>query len=138
MTWYAAHIISYVKFKDGVQDKFPLWENVVLIEADSEDVAFIEAEHIGKSEYDDSEDPDENGDMTWDGRPAFWVYAGVRKLTVCHTTSSIAAEDGIDESVPGFTPGHGTEVSYSAMEVSTEQELEKLVNGEPVTVLYES
>ena len=133
MTWYAAHIISYVKFKDGIQDRFPLWENVVLIEADSGDKALEEAEKIGKSDYDDSDDPDNNGDMTWNERPAYWVYAGIRKLIRCAPTASTE----VDETLPTYTPGFGTEVTYSEMEVSTEEDLAKLINGDPITVLYE-
>src|SRR5215212_447535 len=100
MTWYAAHIISYVKFKEGIQDRFPLWENVVLIEADSDDKALEEAEKIGKSDYDDSDDPDNNGDMTWDERPAYWVFAGIRKLMLCTVIASTVVDKGIDNTLP--------------------------------------
>ena len=138
MIWYSASIICYVKFMDGVQDKFPIWENVVLIEANSEDEAFAEAERIGKSNYDDSENHDDKGDMTYDERPAYWVFAGVRKVSICHVIASVVAEDGIDEKTPCYRLGYGTEVSYSEMEVRTEEDLRKLVDGEPVAVLYES
>ncbi len=133
MAWYAAHIVSYVKFKDAIQDRFPLWENIVLISAESVDAAYEEAEKIGKESYDDTEDPDNSGDMTWDGRPAYWVFAGVRKLAVC--TADV--NDEITETDPQFRPTHGTEVTYLEMEVSTQEELAKLVDGASVIIRYD-
>ena len=137
MSWYAAHIISYVKFKDGIQDRFPLWENVVLIEAESEERALEEAAKIGQSDYDDTDDPDDNGDFTWNERPAYWVFAGIRKLIICNPVASVSVDMNITRDDPDYRPGHGTEVTYSTLEVGTQEELDRLVNGEPVTVLYE-
>lgn len=132
MTWFAAHIISYVKFEDGVQDTYPLWENVILIEAESDTKAFEEAQRIGQAYYDDSADPEKAG-LTWDERPAYWVFAGVRKLIKITETASTIME----QSDPWSRPGHGTEVTYSEMVVDSAEALSKLVNGSPVTVLYE-
>ncbi len=64
-------------------------------------------------------------------RPAVWVFAGICKLIQCQdttTTKEIRMEEG--ESV------HGTEITYSELEVGTADDLQKLVNGEAVTVLY--
>jgi Domain of unknown function (DUF4288) len=47
MAWFSAHIIIYTKFKDGIQDVFPVYENIVLIEADSSETAFEKAKVIG-------------------------------------------------------------------------------------------
>jgi hypothetical protein len=55
--------------------------------------------------------------------PATWVFAGLRKLVSCVN--------------PEERPEHGTEVTYSQMEVTSEADFKKLVNGEPVMVLYE-
>jgi hypothetical protein len=33
MTWFAAHVIMYIAFKDGRQDTYRVWENVVLVES---------------------------------------------------------------------------------------------------------
>ena len=53
--WYAAHLIEYAKFRDGVQDYYPFYENVVLIEADSPEEAWDKAEQFGKdNEFDDT------------------------------------------------------------------------------------
>ena len=49
MAWYAAHIVCYVRFCDDVQDAYPIWEKVILIEAEADDVAHVEAQRIGQT-----------------------------------------------------------------------------------------
>lgn len=51
MSWYAAHIIQYWKFLDGVQDSYPLYENIVLIQAEVADEAWEKANQIGYDVY---------------------------------------------------------------------------------------
>lgn len=118
MPWYAASVVMYTKFKDGVQDKYPIWENVLLIEAASPDEALERAAKRGKQDEGDS-----SGTYFYENRPATWVLAGIRKVIECADA---------DE-----RPGNGTEITYSQMEVDTEEALSKLANGEPVTVRYE-
>jgi hypothetical protein len=65
MTWYAAHIVMAVKFKRGEQNRFPVWENIVLISAESEEEAFAKAEERGRCE-----EGDDGGTFTWGDRPA--------------------------------------------------------------------
>jgi len=77
MTWYAASAILYVKFKDGRQDRYPVWENVYLIDADGDDSAFHLAEERARRCEGDSE-----GSFTWDGRPATWVFECVSGLVL--------------------------------------------------------
>ena len=115
--WFAAHLVMYVRLKGQPQERFPVWENIVLIRAGSEEEAFAKAERRGHEEA-----GDEDGTFRWDGRPARWVFAGVRKLTAC--------ED------PDRRPGDGTEVTYTEMALGCEQDVRKLVKGEPVTVEY--
>src|SRR3989442_6952758 len=64
-TWYAAHIVMYVTFKDGAQDHYPVWENIVLIEAPTEDEAFSKAEVIVRAGEGDSD-----GSFRSNDRPA--------------------------------------------------------------------
>lgn len=118
MPWYAAHIVMSVRFKDGTQDTYPLWENIVLLEAGSDEEAERKAELKGREGEGDSD-----GSFRWEDRPATWVFAGVRKVIVC--------ED------PHAPPGDGIEITYSEMAVDDEESLAKLVRGEPVTVRYE-
>lgn len=115
--WYAAHILLYVKRKDSSGGKTPVWENVVLIKAASEEEAFAKATQRGKAD-----EGDDNGTFQWGGKPAQWVFAGIRKLTLC--------ED------PEKRPADGTEVSYTEMEVESEQAVAKLLKGKPVSVTF--
>jgi hypothetical protein len=116
--WFTAHLILYVQFKEPPQNRFSVWENIVLIKADSEDEAFAKAERRGRED-----EGDDDGSFRWDGRPARWVFAGVRKLIACDD--------------PRKRPDDGSEVSYTELEVGSEEELRKLAEGEPVAVRYE-
>lgn len=115
MNWYAAHAIMYVRFKDGVQDKYPFWENIFLIKADSDEEAFSKAEQRAKEDEGDS-----YGSFTWEERAASWCFAGIRKLVYCTESPEM--------------PNDGTEVTYLEMEVDSESAFSKLINGEPVMV----
>ena len=115
--WFAAHLILDVKLKEHEQKTVPVWENIVLIRASSEEEAFAKAERRGQADAND-----DGGTFRWGGKPARWVFAGVRKLTLCEPA---------DEQ-----PGDGTEVSYTELRVSSEAAVKKLVNGEVVGVRY--
>lgn len=112
--WYAAHLVLYVRLKHGQQACFPVWENVVLVKAASEDEAFAKAEARGQ------EDATEDPSFRWDGRPAEWIFAGVRKLTLCQD--------------PEHRPGDGTEVTYLEMELPSEAAVRKLASGNHLSV----
>ncbi len=114
MSWYAAHLVLYVKLKEHPQDRFPLWENIVLVQANSEEEALAKAEHHGRED-----EGDDGGTFRWDGKPAQWVFAGVRKLTACQDATK--------------RPTAGTEITYIEMEATT-QALAKLLRGEPASV----
>jgi hypothetical protein len=115
MSWFAAHIIMGVKLKEGPQARIPVWENIVLIKAPSEEVALAKAQQRGRAE-----EGDDDGTFHWGGRPARWVFAGIRKLTLCQDDHR--------------RPDDGTEVSFVEMEVASEDGLAKLVAGEPESV----
>ncbi len=115
MNWYAAHLILYVRLKKGRQRHYPVWENIVLIRAATDEQAMAKAVRRG---HEDEGDCD--GSFTWDGRPAEWVFAGVRKVVLC-----------VD---PDKRPGDGTEVSYTEMVLPSEKAVHQLAAGEPVNV----
>ena len=98
-TWYAAHILMYVKLKEGTLKGIPVWENIVLIEAQSDEEAFAKAKKKGEESA-----GDDGGSFRWAGKPATWVVAGVRKVTLC--------EDAEER------PGDGTEITYVQLRVS--------------------
>jgi hypothetical protein len=114
MTWYAAHIIMQVQFKEAKQYKFPVWENVFLIEASSDDDALRKAEEIGESLEGDS-----HGTFLWEDIPSKWVFRGVKKLNVLSNPADIENK-----------PGDGCEVTYTTLEFSCENDMKKFVNGE--------
>lgn len=129
MAWYAAHIIQYARFLNGEQDTYPCHENIVLIEAESEVRALEEAESIGQAHY----GTNYGSSFTWEGRPAEWVFAGIRKLIEC---------DNLDPNLPdskdqGFRPTHGTEITYSRLLVADQDDLGKLIHGDTVGVVYD-
>src|SRR5262245_58561954 len=107
----------YVEFKTEFQTTFPVWENVVLINANSVDEAFGNAEKKGRES-----EGDDGGSFEWDGVPARWVFAGVRKLTLCQN--------------PQEPPGDGTEITYLQMRVRSKNSLMKLVKSERVNVEF--
>jgi hypothetical protein len=115
MKWYVAHVIMYVKFKDGRQNHYPIWENFHLIKASTPEKAWKKADECGRMAEGDSQ-----GSFRWDNRPATWVYAGTRKLIECSDR----------------TPVSGTEVTYSELRVKSVQALKRLVNGNAVAVIY--
>ena len=124
MPWYAAHIILYTKFLAGVQDTYHVWENVVMIHAPTSDEAYARADRKGLSEA--------GGDgYTYDGRPAVWVYAGVRKLSEC-----IEDFDPAEQAAGGMEED-GTEVTYSSFVLGSEAALQELVAGRSVSLTYE-
>ena len=119
MAWFAAHAIMYVRFKDGRQDHYPVWENVLLIEAP--DINDAESMARDRARQDEG---DSDGTFQWEDRPATWVFAGLRKtVRVAHqrVTSKLAS---------------GDEVTYSEFSVPNEAALRRLIAGENVAVEY--
>jgi hypothetical protein len=118
MIKYAAHLILAVRFRDKSQKSIPCYENVVLVYASDDEEAMRRAREFGADAAAD--------EFEWDGRPARWEFVGVRKLIECRTPRS--ADNRL---------GAGTEVTYSQLVLASEEDLQKLVAGEPVTVSYE-
>jgi Domain of unknown function (DUF4288) len=123
MAWFAASVIVAMRVKKGRQKKFPVFENVYLIEAKSPREAHKKAVDIGKSE----EVADES--LTLGGRPAAMVFVGVRKV--------IAVMHRFPGAPSAGRPRHGTEVTYSLLELKSARDVSRLAKGRPVTVFYE-
>ena len=115
MVWYAAHLVLYFRYKrKRPQKRFLIWENIVLVQAGSQEEAFAKAEERGR------QDAAADDTLRLDDEPAELVFAGVRKLVLCQD------EDR--------RPADGTEVSYTEMQVSSEEAIRKLVVGKPASV----
>jgi hypothetical protein len=121
MTLYSAHLIRYLKVKDGDQARFPVEETAYLIDASSPDDAFDQAEAIGQ-EINECD----NEDFTWENRPAKWIYAGIRKLL----DQSCFAPDHLDRE-DSFT---FKEITYSEFMADRREALQDLIEGRPVTI----
>jgi len=115
MPWYGVHVVMAVRFKDGVQNEFPAWENVYLVEAGNPMLAEKKGRKIGEEFEGDSK-----GTFKWHGRPARWLFAGVRKSVEVSGRAPLKNE-----------PGDGTEVSYSTLEFDGEQSLRDYASGRP-------
>lgn len=114
MNWFAAHVIMAVKWKKKRQTRIPVWENIILLQAETEEEAFAKAEQRGRA------DAMKDDSFCWGSEPAEWTFAGVRKITLCQDETK--------------RPRDGTEITYTEMEVASEEALHKLVEGEPVSV----
>ena len=126
MPWFTASIIQSTKFKDPSenQDIFPVYENYVLIEADSVKEAFEKAEHHAKDvcAIDDQ--------LQLNGKPAYMCFEGIRKLI--EVSSPLSTDDDIQ--VKSLCTG--VELSYSYMEVVSQDELDRLAGGRRVRIDY--
>jgi hypothetical protein len=118
MSWYAAHLVMCVRFRSGAQDKFPVWENVVLLSARSDDEAFAQAEAMGRSAAGD-EDPT----FKWGRRAARWEFVGVRKLVAC--------------ALAGPSPAAGDEVTYTELEFDSLSAVQAFAAGGPARARFE-
>jgi len=115
MPWYVAHTILAVKFKEGMQRTVTAWENVLLVQADSDAEAVAKAEYRARSYEGDAE-----GTFSWEGRPARWEYAGIRKIIRC----------------PDDQLADGSELTFSYFVVPDTDTLRVLVEGEAVDARY--
>ncbi len=115
MPWFTAHAVMVVRFKDSTQAEFPIWENILLIEAADR----ASAAHLAAARAHEDEG-DSEGTFLWNGHRATWVFAGIRRL--------------VEVSHRGAGLGSGDELSYSEYSVSTEDELDALARGKSVLV----
>ena len=118
MTWYSAHIVMFVEFKEEKQDRFPAWENIVLLDAATEEEAYTRAEELGRRD-----EGDDGGTFRWGKQPARWVFAGVRKLTECVLSAD--------------RPGDGDEVSSLELQFKTKKDLNRFVSGKSAMALVD-
>lgn len=115
--WIAAHAVMFVRYKAGPQTEFPVRERVYLIEGSNPQVALDVATRLAQQEEGDA-----NGTFAWKGRPADWVFAGVRKLIAFSYPDS---ESG---------PMTGGQITYSEMVVDSLDDVRRLANGDAVDV----
>ena len=115
--WYAAHVIVYFEYKEfHPEDDITVWENIYLVEASNDKIAYDKAERIAKENL-----VGDDGHLTLDDREVKMRFGGVRKVVLC--------ENEEDQ------PEDGTEVSYNKYAVQDLVELSRLCNGEEVNLI---
>lgn len=121
MPWYSASAIFFFEYKEGKQDEYLVWENVYLLEANSDQEAWKKAEKYAKQYEGDS-----SGTLTLNGRPVTQKYGGIRKIV--SVSNSINIEEGVLE---------GAEVTFNKFVVKDRKSLDDLISGKPVKIVYE-
>jgi hypothetical protein len=116
MSWYVAHVIMGHRLKNDPEDCIHVWENLYLLEGSTLEELTEKATQCGKDSIID--DPT----FTVDGKPAREEFVGIRKII------EIQNGDG--------PPHSGTELTFSAFVVKSEEDLRLLANGDDVEVLY--
>jgi hypothetical protein len=118
--WFSTHWVFLVRFKDGVQESYPVLERVVLVEAFDDGEARKKAALMAKQEQDDF-----TGAYHWaGGRRADLEFIGVRKVVV------VSTEDGGSE----VKFAEGQELTCWEYDAREEEDVRKLVDGERVSV----
>lgn len=118
--WYSAHAIFY--FKCEIQDSFLAHENIYLIQSNDEHGALVQATSIAQS----NQELNEDGHLQLNGKPAQYIFAGIRRIIAVEQTTSTEQDKIVS----------GLEITYSALEVDTLEDISRLVNGDFVEVLY--
>jgi len=120
MKWYTASAIFLFEYKDGNQDSFTAWENVYLLEANSNKEAMIKAEKCARR-YEEGKE----STTKLDGRDVVMKYHGLRKLIEVQYS---------DDSEKGSLDC--AEVTFSEFNLDTQEEFSSLVQGKSVEVGY--
>ncbi len=121
MTWFAAHSIVASRRVDS-QGVISVYENIFLVEAPDAASASSKAAEMARREV-DSDDS-----LTIDEAPAIRTFCGVRKVVAVSNPYPL----DLDED----TPISGTELTYSKFEVSSEEDLQILVEGGELSLRY--
>jgi len=116
MDWYAVHVVMAIYLKAEFSETFPVYENVFLIHASTEQEAVRQGVEIGECEEGDSE-----GSLTWDGKPAMQKFMGVRKTVLCVDSRN--------------RPTEKTEITYSQFLFSSEGDVKKFCRGQSVSTV---
>jgi hypothetical protein len=115
--WFTAHVILWLRFKEGLQDYYPAEENLLLVSAPNPEAARREAERIAREQY----AGDDGGSLRCDGRPAERMFGSVRHLIECQDSAE--------------RPDHGTELSYQFILAESRDALDALLAGQDAAVL---
>lgn len=120
MTWFAASVITYARFEDGRQNKYPIKERLLLVKACGLPQARKKTRRLVRLFP---------GKFPYRGRRAKWVFGGIRRIVACLNP---LRSMGADRS----RPADGTELTSSQFLLTSRKDLEKFVAGAPVRGFY--
>lgn len=94
--WYATHVVEYFKFIKGKQDRYPIWETIILVKASSEKEAKKRGAWFGKDKFPEG--------FKCSGRPIKSMLAGVRTVRVVDIDNIFKGKivDGLEVSVKKY------------------------------------
>jgi hypothetical protein len=121
--WYAAHAVMVARFKSARQRTFPVWENIYLIWAATDEEAERKARKVALQAEGDS-----RGSFRWEGKPAAWKLEGIRRLTKCPTRTHPNNMRSFD----------GLEVAFNEYVFVDSKSLNAFVEGEQIRVAVNS
>ncbi len=113
--WYIAHVVMAFCLTKHPQKRFPVWEDMYLITANSGHEAWNKAEQLGREQEGDSD-----GSLRVGGKPAVLRFMGVRKIVECVS--------------PDERPGDGTEVSYNDLGFDSLRDVKRFADGLAVSL----
>lgn len=128
--WYTAHIVLRVRYKDGEPGLIAVMENIHLVYATDEATAWSKAEKLGHAAAGDC-----NGSFRYSGRPAEWVFAGVRRLTsVVDNLNDALLNAGETNQSTIISEFDGKELTWLDYSVASEEEFAKLLAMMPAQI----
>jgi hypothetical protein len=122
MSWYAAHAIVAYRPTEPSKGKIIVYENVILLEAASDEEAEKKARKLAKAST------IEGGALKFDGERTIESLMGIRKIISVSNPWPYSQEED--------RPVEGTEITYSKFSVKDESTLSKLARGEEVLIRY--
>jgi hypothetical protein len=114
MSWYAVHTVGYFREPTDGQDKFKVWESILLISAASRDEAATKGEARARQETEN------NTSVTG------LTFVGIRKIVDCFSAESFGNET---------QPGDGAEITFCQYLIQGASNIEAFARGEEVPVL---
>lgn len=125
-TWFAVSVLFAFDDIEEPQSRWHVWEDVVLIEASSEEELTAKTRAYGEA----TADANAKAGLDMSGQLAFMRFIGVRKIV------EIANPTYLDIEQSEHPPVDGTEITFSEFIVESRDDLEKLAKGEEVSLIY--
>lgn len=123
MKWFSVSFISAIVCNKNNQEDFPVYEEIILIGANSE----IDLQEKIKAHGELIDKAGQNG-ITYNSEIARKIFLGVRKIRAIYNFGG--------DSLNNSPPDNGCELTHSFYIASSMEEAQKLANGESVTVRY--